>query len=341
MNTISCNFAVSSVQEADREGRNTQHSVLAGPRRLLGKKKMELKQLKAFVKAAQLQNFSEAAKSLCINQSSFSQNIKQLEEELNVTLFHRNTHETTLTQAGKELLPYAQQTLQKADNCINRMNDLLEMRCGTLNIGVTHSFSVVLSESLQTYLKAYPGIKVNIFYKTMSELMDMLLEREVDFVLSYRPEDKAYPQVVSHTLFEDHLSAIVRKDHPLATKQKVTLKEISEYPLALPNIGLHARDVLDRISCASNIELEARVQLDQVTPLLRLVRSGMLITVLASSTAENEPDLVAVPIDAVGTRMEGSCQMLKEDYKKEAAKEFFRVLTENIFMKKKMAEWLK
>ncbi|MCQ2234378.1 MAG: LysR family transcriptional regulator [Paludibacteraceae bacterium] len=302
---------------------------------------MELKQLRAFVKAAQLQNFSEAAKALCINQSSFSQNIKQLEEELNVTLFHRNTHETTLTQAGKELLPFAQQALQKADNCVNRMNDLLEMRCGTLNIGVTHSFSLVLTESLQTFLKAYPGIKVNIYYKTMSELMDMLLKREVDFVLSYRPEDKAYPQVVSHTLFEDHLSVIVRKDHPLAKKQRVSIKEISEYPLALPSIGLHARDVLDRITANAQVELNARVQLDQVAPLLELVRKGMLITVLSGTTAENEHDLVAIPIDADGTRMEGSCQMLKEDYRKEAAKEFFRIMTENNIMRNKMAEWLK
>lgn len=302
---------------------------------------MELKQLRAFVRAAKFQNFSEAAKSLCINQSSFSQNIKQLEEELNVTLFHRNTHETTLTQAGRELLPYAQQTLQKADNCVSRMNDLLEKRCGTLNIGVTHSFSVVLTECLQTFLKSYPGIQVNIFYKTRNELLNLLLEREVDFVLSYRPDDKDYPQVVSHTLFEDRLSAIVRKDHPLAEKSSVTIKELSDYPLALPSIGLHARDVLDRVLEHSHIDIKARVQLDQVTPLLRLVRSGVLITVLASSTADNDNELVAVPVEADGTRMEGSVQMLKEDYKKEAAKEFFRILTESITIKNKMIEWLK
>lgn len=302
---------------------------------------MELRQLKAFVKAAELLNFSEAAKALCINQSSFSQNIKQLEEELNVTLFHRNTHETALTQAGKELLPYALQALQKVDNCVSRMNDLLDMRCGTLNIGVTHSFSIVLTETLQTFTKKYPGIKVNVFYKTMSELMEMLIKRDVDLVLSYRPLDNAYPQVLSHTLFDDHLSAIVRKDHPLAQKKTISLTEISQYPLALPAEGLHARDVLDRMLGRYDLQLDVRVQLNLVTPLLRLVRKGPLITILSSSSIESEEDLVAIPIDAENCRMEGSCQMLKEDYRKEVSKEFVRILSDNISQRNRVAEWFK
>ena len=69
--------------------------------------------MKAFVKAAELLNFTEAAKTVFVTQSSFSQSIRQLEEELDVKLFHRNSHEVTLTQAGVELLPYARLTIQK------------------------------------------------------------------------------------------------------------------------------------------------------------------------------------------------------------------------------------
>lgn len=302
---------------------------------------MELRQLKAFVKAAELLNFSEAAKTLCINQSSFSQYIKQLEEELNVTLFHRNTHEISLTQAGKELLPHALKTLQNADNCICHMNDLLEMRCGTLNIGVTHSFSLVLTEALETFCKSYPGIKVNIYYKPMSELMQMLIKRDVDFVLSYRPSLADYPQVVSHTLFEDHLSAIVPKGHSLAKKKQVTLQELSSYPMAMPAKGLRARKVLDNLLEGKDIHLDVRTELNLVSPLLRLVRRGLFLTVLSGSAVEAESELVAIPIDEEGSRMEGSCQMLKEDYRKEAAKEFVKILSEKIAIKNKIDEWFK
>ncbi|MCQ2208461.1 MAG: LysR family transcriptional regulator [Paludibacteraceae bacterium] len=302
---------------------------------------MELRQLKAFVKAAELLNFSEAARALCVNQSSFSQYIKQLEEELNVTLFHRNTHEISLTQAGVELLPHAQKTLQNADNCISHMNDLLEMRCGTLNIGVTHSFSLVLTETLETFCKEYPGIKVNIYYKTMSDLMQMLIKRDVDFVLSYRPSLADYPQVQSRTLFEDHLSVIVPKTHTLAKKKHITLQELSAYPLAMPAKGLRARKVLDTLLAGRDIQLDVRTELNLVSPLLRLVKKGMFLTVLSGSAVDAEQDLVAIPIDEEGSRMEGSCQMLKEDYRKEAAKEFVKILSEKVIIKNKLDDWFK
>ena len=66
---------------------------------------MELRQLRYFVKAAETLNFSEAAKGLYITQSTLSQQIRQLETELDVQLFQRNSHEVTLTEAGAELLP--------------------------------------------------------------------------------------------------------------------------------------------------------------------------------------------------------------------------------------------
>ena len=81
---------------------------------------MELRQLRYFVKAAETLNFSEAAKGLYITQSTLSQQIRQLETELDVQLFQRNSHEVTLTEAGAELLPYAKETLNAAATTAHR-----------------------------------------------------------------------------------------------------------------------------------------------------------------------------------------------------------------------------
>ena len=89
---------------------------------------MELRNLKAFVTAARLLNFTEAARELCITQSTFSQTIKQLEDETGYTLFFRNSHEVQLTEAGAELLPYAERAIHTADDCTHRMEDLRELR---------------------------------------------------------------------------------------------------------------------------------------------------------------------------------------------------------------------
>ncbi len=71
---------------------------------------MELRQLKYFVKTAETLNFSEAAKASFVTQSTLSQQIKQLEQELDTALFVRDSHSVVLTESGAQLLPYAKQT---------------------------------------------------------------------------------------------------------------------------------------------------------------------------------------------------------------------------------------
>ena len=173
--------------------------------------------MKAFVKAAELLNFTEAAKTVFVTQSSFSQSIRQLEDELDVKLFHRNSHEVTLTQAGVELLPYARLTIQKAEDCKSRIVDLKNMRTGTLNVGVTYSFSALMVETMENFMMKYPGIKLNVFHHTMENLMEMLEKRDIDFALSFKPSE-TYPNIESHLLFDDRLSVVVKSSHPCAGK---------------------------------------------------------------------------------------------------------------------------
>ena len=111
---------------------------------------MELRQLRYFVKAAETLNFSEAAKQLFITQSTLSQQIRQLENELDIQLFQRNSHEVALTEAGNELLPYAKETLYAAQTCKEHLRDLQQLLTGTLNIGVTYSFSRLMNAIVLT-----------------------------------------------------------------------------------------------------------------------------------------------------------------------------------------------
>lgn len=300
---------------------------------------MELRQLRAFVKAAETLNFTEAARALCVTQSSFSQSIKMLEEELNVTLFHRNSHEVSLSQAGIELLPFARQTLQQADNCVNRMNDLLGLRAGTLNVGVTHSFSMLLNECIMRFHKTYPGIRLNVYYKTMDELMDMLSKREADFVLSFKPYE-SYPQIESHILFDDRLSAIVREDHPLAKYKRISVHQLADYDLVLPTKGLQARNTLEAMVSKRSLELNTIIQMNSVNPLLRLVRNSNYVTVLSSAAIETSKGLCAIPIDEPEATMTGSFHILKESYKKEATKEFIRLLCDTNAIKNRLYSWM-
>lgn len=299
---------------------------------------MELRQLKYFIKAAEMLNFSDAAKTLNIAQSSLSQQIRQLEDELNVQLFLRSNHSIRLTEAGELMLPFALRTIHDAEACTDRIRDLQQLLTGTLNIGVTYSFSPILTETVISFMKLYPRIKLNIVYKPMGELMELLTGRDLDFVLAFKPT-RPVSDVESHILFQNSLSAVVSSTHPLASKEKVTLAELEKYELALPSKGLQARNAFETLLTAYH-HFQIRLELNEVNILLKLIRQTNLVTVLAEDSIYNEHDVKAIPIDVPDNDMIGCVHILKDTYHKHSMKEFVRLLSESLAVKKRQNSWI-
>lgn len=299
---------------------------------------MELRQLRYFAKAAETLNFSDAAKALNIAQSSLSQQIKQLEDELNIKLFLRNTHSIRLTEAGEVMLPFALRTIHDAENCADRINDLQKLLTGSLNIGITYSFSPILTETVISFMKMYPNIKLNIIYKPMNELMDLLAKRNLDFVLAFKPSQPV-ADVESHILFQNSLSAVVSTTHPLAAKKSVSLAELQKYELALPSKGLQARNAFDNIA-DSYRDFHIRIELNEVNILLKLIRQTHLVTVLAEDSIYNEQNVKAIPLDVPDNEMTGCVHILKDAYHKNSMKEFIRLLSESLAVKKRQNSWI-
>ena len=299
---------------------------------------MELRQLRYFAKAAETLNFSHAANCLNMAQSSLSQQIKQLEDELGTQLFIRDSHSIRLTEAGEEMLPFALRTIHDAEACADRIRDLRKMLTGTINIGVTHSFSPILTETVISFIKMYPKIKVNIVYKQMNELMELLSNHELDFVLAFKPI-QPLPNVESHILFQNTLSVIVGNNHPLASKDKVSISELEKYDLALPSKGLQARNAFDHI-VPDYDKFKIRIELNDVNTLLKLVRQTNLVTVLAEDSIYGACDVKAVPINVPDNQMSGCVHILKETYRKHSMQEFVRVLTESIAIKRFQNNWI-
>lgn len=150
---------------------------------------MELRQLKYFKEACERQNFSEAARMLHISQSTLSQQIKQLEDELDVLLFDRIGKRIVPTEAGQAFLPYAIRAIHDAEDGKQIIRDLKGIETGVLRIGVTYSMSPLLIATLELFNQAYPKIKVEVTFSTSEKLLKRLDGSGPDFVLSFKPED--------------------------------------------------------------------------------------------------------------------------------------------------------
>ena len=289
---------------------------------------MELRQLKYFVRLAETLNFSEASRELFITQSTLSQQILNLERELDQQLFLRNSHEVVLTEAGQTLLPMARETLHAAEGCLLRLQELKQLLTGELNIGVTFSFCSIMAETMANFLRQYPQVKLNVSYASMEELIDRLQRHELDIVLTFKPiEQNAH--IESRVLFNNRLAAIVNEHHPLARQKSVTLAQLERHSFALPAKGLQARNAFDKVLERTGHHYSIKAEISNVGLLFKLVRQTNYITILSESTVIDETGLVAIPIDVDGNQMEGCIHTLKNGYLKASAREFMCMLSQS------------
>ena len=288
---------------------------------------MELRQLKYFVKTAELLSFSKAAKALFITQSTLSQQIKQLEDELDMALFFRNNHRVSLTEAGETFLEGAKKTLAEADDNKAKIMDLANGHRGVLNIGVTYSFGSILTESVLAFKKEYPDVTLNICYKNVMELMELVSDGELDFALSFRSSDK-YDNVESHILFDNKLSVIVREDHPLTRMEFVRLADLEDYDLILPSIGLQARSAFESIIADRNLNLKVAMEANEVNAILNILRRSNYVTVLSETVILEHNGLVTIDIDDAECNMEGCLHFCANRYRKRSTEEFIRLLSD-------------
>ena len=261
-------------------------------------------------------NFSEASRQLHITQSTLSQQIRQLEAELGVELFIRDSHHVRLTDIGEAFLPEARRTISAAETCYSRIQDVKGLEVGELNIGSTYTFLPLLKETVLDFYKTHPKIKINLYCHSMETLMKMVNEEKIDVALSYKPNE-SYPGIDSHILFDNRLVVAVSETNPIAKKSSIRLPELEGLPLAMPAKGLQARNCFDRLVCGQDYRFNVKL------------RESNMATVISHATVARVPGLKALTLDTQGTSMEGAFNVRKGAYMKLATKEFLRLLCEN------------
>ena len=289
---------------------------------------MELRQLKYFVEVGRLGSFSLASKSLFITQSTISQQIQKLEEELGVELLTRDTRHVTLSDYGEQFFPCAVQVLEEARAGAERIKDVKALKVGTLSVGATYSFGPLLKQTVLDFFRKFPRIRLDLVITSQEELRQKLLDRELDVALTYK-SPIGDDRIESHLLFQSRLCLVGRVGELKGVGKEVSVQDLSRFPLALPSKGLQARDTLEDVLFAQNVNLDIRLEINSVRSLLDLVGSSPLVTILSEEAINQVHGFEAVPIGHPDGRMDGCYHYLKGSYHKNAAQKFVEFLKEN------------
>ena len=187
---------------------------------------MELRNLKTFLRAAALKNFTAAGRELGYSQANISAQIRQLEREVGAPLFDRVGRTVALTQYGEALLPYARSIVSTAVE----MESLLRQEAdlgGTIRVGMVESlFDALAPELLPAYHRACPKVRVELSVDATATLKEALTRGTLDLAcLIDDPLPPGQWQVLAAA--ETRAVAAVNPSHPLAGRETVAVEELA------------------------------------------------------------------------------------------------------------------
>jgi LysR family cyn operon transcriptional activator len=285
---------------------------------------MELRQLKYFLKAKELLNFTEAATALNISQSTLSQQIKQLEDELSVPLFNRIGKRITLTEAGNLFSEYALQSINRANEGLLLLRDLKNLNTGKVTIGVIYSMRILFAKILVQFASQYPNIKIQVVFGTTKDLLERLNLHHFDFILTFH-EELREPHLKYQTLLKANMVLVTAKNSSLSQKVNISLQEVAGLPLALPFSGSNSIQFFEESFGQKNLVPNICMEINDIPTLFEIVKTGHWHTIL-SETSVNDPDVVGIPIDGKNMRRTIMIISLRDAYEKKAVTKFYEML---------------
>lgn len=232
---------------------------------------MDLRQLAALVAVADHGTFSAAAKALFTVQSNVSSHIARLEQQLGTTLVDRSRGQ--LTEDGTRVVHRARRILRELDDIQADVASHDGDVAGDVRLGILGTTARWLLPGLLTTVRErHPRVRLVISEGSTSVLLTNLVAGQFNAAVMHLPVDD--PELALDALFAEELVLVTPADHPLATREEVTLAELATYDLLLPPPGSALRRVLDRAAGSVGPPLHAAAEIDGVRLLATLALDG-------------------------------------------------------------------
>lgn len=247
---------------------------------------MELRHLRYFVAVAEELSFTRAARRLHIAQPPLSHQIRQLEAELGVALFHRTKHEVRITEAGRAVLQEARCALAQAKRVEIIAQRAAQGLVGRLRIGFSSSLPhTKLPNILRVCRSRFPEIALTLHEHTTEKQIELLSAGEIDVGFVRLPVENAPASLAIKPILHEPLLLAIPKGHSLGRLRTVTVQSLRKEPfILLPHEtapGLHNQimGMCIRAGFRPNIVQEA----SEVQTIISLVSAGLGIAIVPAS----------------------------------------------------------
>src|SRR5690554_4785659 len=209
---------------------------------------MELRHLRCFIAVAEELHFARAAERLHIEQSPLSRAIKELEEELGVSLFARTTRSTRLTRAGTLFLEHVPRVFAALEQARDSVRAAASGFHGQLRIALSDGITPSRLPALLAQCRLdEPEVDIRLFEVPLSQQIKGLIDDLYD--VGFAQSDEVGDNILAEPVWSDPLMVVVPERHPILSHKRIPLDEVLRYPLVM----------CDPVVCEGHVRQIARV----------------------------------------------------------------------------------
>ena len=207
-------------------------------------KNLTLRQIRIFLSAAKHLSFTRAAEELHISAPAISLQIKEMEEDIGVSLFSRENRRVELTSAGEYFLLYA----RRVSSTLNEANTMMERFRGTqfrhLKIGVVSTAKYFLPHMLLEFKKDFPNLQIKIEARNREQLIELLRGGEIDIAIMGLPPKEIDTRVEA---FANHPHVFIASpSNPLAGKTNIPPDALNKHEMISREPGSGTRSIMEK-----------------------------------------------------------------------------------------------
>ncbi|WP_343628727.1 LysR substrate-binding domain-containing protein [Roseateles sp.] len=254
---------------------------------------MLVNQLKAFFAVARLGSITLAAKQLALSQPTVTTQIRALEEQYGVELFHRGGGRLTLSDAGRRLLPRVDALLQQELDIEFALRNSAELQGGTLRLGATAPYYTLTLA--QRFRARHPRVELSVAAGNSRQMVDALLAYQVDLATSSHLEEDARLHRVE--LGSDPLVLLLPRGHGLARRAAVPLAALAGETLLARERGSMTRALSEEALERAGIRPRDQMEIASREALREAVVRGLGVSIFAAHETGRHPELVALPFE--------------------------------------------
>jgi DNA-binding transcriptional LysR family regulator len=247
---------------------------------------MDLQSLNIFIQVAELKNFTKAGQKLGYSQPTVSFQIKQLEEELGTRLFDRIGHTVTLTEAGCRALEYAQTICRMSEEMVQGAG-MHQNAGGVIKIGLPDSLCTpFIVNRFQDFRNEYPHISLEVTNAGTDTMFHLLDHNQVDIICTLDSPIYDTNYVLAH---EEKVgtSFVMSVNNLLASKKKITIKDIMDQDVILTEKGMSYRRLLDERLAKEGMEINPVLEIGRTDLICEMVADNMGISFLPDFVTED------------------------------------------------------